>query len=251
VTTHAAEGEAAWTRGELAWPLALLAGFGGTWAGLATGLPFAASVIALVLLAPIHLTLVRLGRPGVGAVVALGALVGVIGAVIGAQLEGATPGELAPSLVAAPHLGNELKALVGGVGGPSGPALALRAAVFAAAAALSRPTRGIVPLAVALVACGAWALAVGELVAAQVVLGAAPLTAVLVLWPPFLAAELAALTLAGAALAVGAACPPDRRRSQWLAGLGLELAALAAWSFAAAPWARWARHALGLFGETG
>jgi len=249
----------AWARGDLAWPLALLAGFGGTWAGLATGAPWAAPLLALLLLAPVHLTFVRLGQPGVAAALGMGALVGVGAAIVGAALEGASS-ELPSALPLAPWLGSEATRLVAG-GDAWRPlrATLFHAAAFGAALATARLSRGLGPLLVAILMVGASALGVGELAARAVAAGGSPLVSLLLAWPPPGVVELAAIALCGAALA-GDPAQGDRgqgdrgregRRALLLGGLLLELAALLAWAFAAEPWGRWAAQALGLSGGTG
>ncbi len=246
-----AANRASWARAEVAWPLALLAGFGATWAGLATGVPSVAPILAMLCLAPIHLTLVRLGRPVAAALLGLGGLAGAAGVVVGAVLEGAAE-ELLPVLPLASILGREIPVLVHGEPGwQAGQAGLLRAAVFVVALAGARVSRGLVPLVVAFAAVGATAWGVGRVAAPAVAAGANPIASVLLAWPPQGAAELAALLLCGAALAGGAQDGRERRRSLLVGGLGLELAALLAWVLAAESWGRWAAHALGLPAGTG
>jgi hypothetical protein len=211
----------------------------------------AAPLLALALLAPVFLTFVRLDEPGLAAMLAMGGLAGAAGAVTGSVLEEGATAELLSALSLAPYLGREPAALAGGGAFEPGQGVLVRAACFGVALALARPTRGLAPLLIALLAVQAGAFGAAELAHRAVLAGENALLATLVAWPPPAAAELAAWVLCGSALAAGAVSRGSGRWMQLLGGLGLELAALVAWGFAAEPWGRWAAHTLGLSAHTG
>lgn len=227
-----------WASLEVAWPLSLFGGFAGTWAGLATGFVGVAAGLATAAVAPLHLALVRRGEPGRAALVGLGWGLGIAGAVLGSVFEGA--GEELSGVL----FGARAWAEVAG-GGPSGPAMALHLAVFAAALLLSRWSEGLAALLAAAFAFASVALLAGERALPEVSHGAHSALATLAHLPLGLTAEAVALVLAGAASGSVAGTVPVLTRAPdghsdttrvgtsrpLIAGaLGLEFLALAGWS---------------------
>lgn len=232
-TGHASE--PAWLRDELGWPLSLFAGFGGTWAGLASGVPGLSVLVTTACLAPLVLGLQNRGRGRRALVLALGGVVGAAGAVVGAVLEGGL-GEVEPLLPGARAARSGLTSLLaGGSGGAPLARLVRQAGPVLAGLALARATRGLIPLAVALAVATAQAAAVAERAAASGLGGGSRLVPLVVGWPPGALLEVAGLLALGMALGRVPGTPPPS--TQLRAGCAaLALSPLAWWL--APAWAR-------------
>lgn len=209
---------ALWESPEVAWPLALAGGFAGTWAGLAAGVPGVAALLATAALVPLHLAFARRGAPGLAALLGLGWVGGIAGAVVGSVLEGSGSAVRDALLFPDP--------LIEAAGAN---AAGLHLALFAAVLLAAHWTRGIAALVAASAVGGSAAWVAAERALPAVSEGAAPLLATLYAAPPSLGAEALALVLAAVALA-GAGGERERARPLLWGALGLEILALAGWS---------------------
>jgi hypothetical protein len=221
----------------------LLAGFAGTWAGLASGVPGLPLLFSTAAVAPLFLGFQSRGEPKSALLAALGGALGGAGAVLGAVFEGGAP-EAVPALLGSRWLGGQLESLLGGAPRPRPLVMVLQHALaLAIAVALARPTRGISALCFALGSFEAMAAGVGGHALLEPRDGGQRLLAVVVCWPPGVLAEgLAALAL-GIALSIprGAALPGRLLRL----GIACAAAALVAWALGR-PWGRLAARAVGL-----
>lgn len=181
-------GAPVWLRLEVIWPLAILAGFGGTWTGLAAGSGWLATLGALGLYAPIHVELGRRNASGVAAATGVGWALGIAGAVLGAALE-AKAGSVVVGLPLAQLLDRDLD------GGSLPSGLLLVSVPLALSALGSSATHGAFALLLAALGQGAVCSALSTRVIAAVGEGVHPLFAVLAAWPPHHAAWVAAALL--------------------------------------------------------
>ncbi|MFT5285799.1 MAG: hypothetical protein ACI8TQ_001967 [Planctomycetota bacterium] len=76
-----------WHQAELAWPIALFAGFAGSSLGVASGLPGVGPLAAMILFAPLYLGLIHRNRTGLAALISIGWLAAVGAAAAGAVLD--------------------------------------------------------------------------------------------------------------------------------------------------------------------
>lgn len=220
-------------REELAWPLSLFAGFAGTWAGLSTGVPGLAALLATACISALVVGLSNRGRRMRAFACALGGVVGVAGAVLGSTFEGesqvlfrALPGAgLARTELARLFAGSALEPLAGAL---------LHLVPVVAGLALARVTMGVGPVLAATLGVGATSAAVAENAVEFGVAGGHRLLAVVLGWPPGALAEVVGLLALGVAWAGPRGSLPPRSLvvGGWIA---LGLAALA-WA-GALPWA--------------
>lgn len=211
--------ESRWANLDLAWPLSLVGGFAGTWAGLATGLPGVAAVLATAAVGPLHLAFGRRGDAGAAALVTLGWALGIAGAVVGAVFEGAGAEIGRPLLLDLPPVGV--------------PTAALHLGLFAAALLLARWSRGLGALLLAAGLVGAAAHAAAQAALSAVQAGTHAALAAFSHLPPSLTAEAVAVLMVAAALSGSGPRERDTRtraRPLLLGALGLEFLALAGWS---------------------
>lgn len=76
-----------WQLPEVAWPLAIFAGFLGSAIGITTGVPFAGAALATLLFAPLYLALVVRERTMLAALVSVGWLAALAGGAAGSVME--------------------------------------------------------------------------------------------------------------------------------------------------------------------
>jgi hypothetical protein len=241
--------EPAWRQPEVAWALAILAGFVGASVGLYTrqpGLPEALSTAAFV---PLFLALLeRRGALLVG-LLGLGWGVGIAGAVVGAVLD-----ERSAMVRAALPLGRAYAALaldpyLGG-GAQEGQALGsiLGLAWIAASLLGSLATRGVLGHLCVAVGLGAVSGATADWALRAVQAGAEPILASLLCFPPCALVALAGVILASAAVVRGRlpAAPEERAhcRILLLVGLAAAVLALVVEPWVAPHWAHAVRRAL-------
>jgi hypothetical protein len=232
-----------WLRAEWAWPLAILLGFGGTWAGLAVGAPWLSIAIAAGLVVPLVSAQAGRGRPETAAWSAIGWLAGIAGAAAGAVLDSDAP-PWSSSVVGEAHyraLAERWLAAEPDAG--SVPWAFVHAVAFAAALGLSRWSRGASAAAASAVGAVALSTVSANLALPALRSGRSPLTVAAFAVPPHLALEIVALAIGGAALASPAAVDPGiARRRRYLLGLSAaaEAAALASGVWAGDEWGRWA-----------
>lgn len=150
-------GALSWERPEVAWPLALLAGFGGTWIGIAGGVSIAvvggasglAAVVAATLFAPLWWQLHARGRPGLAAFAACAWALGIVAAVVGAMAEWGVEAVEGGLPYAATHALLELEPLLAGdvdAGAELLPNVLRNLLLLLLVAALARPLRGLLAL---------------------------------------------------------------------------------------------------------
>jgi hypothetical protein len=235
----------AWAEAELAWPLALGAGFVGAALGRSSGVQLAAPMVAALGLLPLAQRLLALERRALFALCAVGWALGVYAGSLALALS--LPGRDEPALLLEGLFGRELGFLAGTrsapVGaGPGGPWVPLALALALAAAA--RPAAGL------LLWLGAgWildGLAAGALpwVRLAVERGVSPAAAAVMALPPHLALTLAGTLVAAGALAGrGPVLPlsdlPPARRILLVAGSGLGVLGALARPLALPAWSAW------------
>lgn len=234
-----------WTRDELAWPLAILLGFGGAWSAQAVSQPWLAIALPAALFVPLQASLAARGRIGLAAWISLGWLAGIAGASAGGVLEADRVADR-PEVVGAAHYASFFAVPSSTATSPAaGPAwVAWHAAAFGLALVLGRASRGALGL--ALVAFGGGTLASAVTVAAfpAIEAGVAPLWAALVATPPHLALELGALAMAS--VATGAPSGSDARgkalrRTVVLGACVVEVFCLAGGAWWGEVWGAWAQ----------
>jgi len=216
-----------WASMEIAWPLALVCGFAGTWAGLSTGWPGAAALLGTAALAPLHLAFIKRCQPGAAALLSLGWGLGIAGAVAGSVFEGAGA-EVARSLPALSWLEADS---IGGAGAAT--TVLLHLGLFACALMAGRWSHGLGTLLAASLVVAAAALEAAQSALPSVVDGAHAVLGTLAHLPPSLTGEALALLIAGAGLSrPGGVSEYARARTRpiLLGALALEFLALAGWS---------------------
>jgi len=222
-----------WLRDELAWPLSLFVGFAGTWAGLASGVPGLPALLAVAGLAPLWIGFQNRGEPLRAFVLALGGVIGIGGAVLGAVLEGGAV-DAYRALAGAPALRRELLGLLGeGPRTGTGMLLLRHGGALALALLLARPTRGIAPLVAAALGAGGTAAAVGERAVAAGLAGGHRLVAIASAWPPGALAETIAVLALGVVWSRTRGTPAPRLLP--LTGAAFTALALVSWALSA-PW---------------
>ena len=235
-----------WTEPEVAWPLALLAGFAGTWAGLSTGIPGTAAVLATLGFAALHAGLLTRGLGHRAALSTLGWLGGIAVAVAGVSMEQGLPSTITglPFARVWAALRYDPWLVEGGPRGVDAWPLAGAALALALPALLTLTARlgaGILALLGLALATGAMAGSSGPLAVALVERGWHPLQAVGLSWPPHTLAVLAASALwisAAAARRPWDASSADRR-SLVLWGAGLALFGVLGELLGHGPWMSW------------
>ena len=193
------------TMPEVAWPLGLLSGFVGTWAGLTARVPGLGALGGVLAFVALHATLLGRGRRSLAAAVALGWGGAVTAAVMGTVIELgfdkihlALPfaaswdaSQVAPWIdpdVRAPHLLS-----LGGMGVGLG--------VVAAMVALARVAHGVGALLAAALYLGAAGAGAGRVVALAMEHGGDPLFTSLVAFPPHVGLQVAGGLLIATVLA--------------------------------------------------
>lgn len=235
-----APGEAWWQRFELAWPLAIVAGFGATWAGLALGFPGAAAILATALLAPSYVAQLARGRRVQAAVLALLWTLGIVGAVVGVTLEGS----LEPVLDALPGA-RLLVASELGASAATSPLATLprNLGVVALVLILARPGWGLLALLASALLAGALAGVAASWSVEAVEAGWSPSLAALAGLPPHLLLALVALFLGAAALAEPGLAPrfpfTELRRAMLWSAVGLAAVALGLQGWLVESWHGW------------
>ncbi len=248
-----------WTEPEVAWPIALVAGFLGAYVGIAIPVPGMGMLVAVLAFAPLYLVLQRRGRVRLAAVLAAGWIFGVGAATCAAVLDStfSRVAEVVPG--AWRFRDGELAPWLSGGTGVEGSewTRALRnAGILAGILAVARPSRGLLSL----LALGGAATAVGAGVGWFVDLaleqGGEPALLALMAVPP----HYAFLTLGAALLAtvVADARPlfgggradgvrefDPHRRQLLAAGSVLAILGLALDPLLAARWGAWLGSTIG------
>ncbi len=237
-----------WARVELAWPLSLLAGFGGSWVGLLVGVPGAAALGAFLAFLPVHNLHCGGGNPRFSALLGLGWAVGILGAILGSALEGGADG-IGASLPLSSLFVE--RGVVAWFGGPGADAAAARAGVWVLPLLLARPARGLAFLLLFALAVGAAGAGAGWVSARAAGAGVSPLSACALGLSPFLLLEVSGTLAVGLALAEPLPLRPFRALGPWRRGaLGLGAAAIALGIVLevtlAEPWAAWVDASAGL-----
>jgi hypothetical protein len=239
----------AWTQPELAWPLALVAGFVGSTLGIRTGIPGTGALLALGLFSPLYLGLFGRGRIRLAALISIGWMAAVGAAAAGSVLDGSF-NEVARACPGA-HSFRDLEIRTWIEGERSGPEtwpllrnLALTLLLLAAA----RPTRGFLTLLGLGVAASAVGCGVGWFAEAADTMD--PAMACLFGIPPHCVFVLCGVALSGVALAerrpwIPAPGGGDQRRALIVAGLALAAAGLFLEPLLAATWGSWMAQAVG------
>ena len=232
-----------WRQPEIAWPLALVTGFAGTWGGIAAGIPGLAALLAATLFAPLFGALATRGHGRLAAWLAGGWAFGVAAAIAGCAFESSA--SRVAALLPGSGLGWELAVLAParGVGGALGPAaVGLGTGLLVAAAA--RPARGVLALLATALVLGAVLGGTARVAVAAAGLGWDAVRATAVSWPPHVLLGLAGCL--GLACAVAEPAPlrplawvqPARRRLL-VVGIALLGAAAVGGVVAAPAWAAW------------
>ena len=189
-----------WNQPEVAWPLALAAGFVGTWLGLLTGVPGLAQVVATAAFAPLYVRLLGRGQVLLAGWTSVAWMLAIAAAVAGVALGGSDQEVRGLLLVSDPALLGSL-----GLGDGSGPStralrLAWHLAGLLVLLVLARPLRGVLGLGVVgLFVSGVSGAATA--VAAEAGGTIDPLRACFLGWSPGLLLGLAGASMACAAVA--------------------------------------------------
>ena len=239
-----------WSQPEWAWPLAILAGFAGTWAGLQVELPGVPEALSCAAFAPLYLALLSRRGARLVALLALGWVVGMAGAVQGAVLDdlgrnvrSALPLGGAYRLVALdPWLETDAR--------PAARAIWSVGAWVVVTPALAWFSRGILSLLSIAMATGAVMAGAADWALRAVQAGSSPLTAALACTSPMAAVEITGVILASSAAAAWRIPAPGpvlrgRRQMFWI-GMILALGTAAAESWLGPYWALAVRRLLAL-----
>ena len=239
-----------WAQPELAWPLAILAGFAGAWVGLQLQLPGVPESVACAAFAPLYLALLGLRGARLVAMLALGWVLGIAGAVQGAVLD-----DLGQNVRSALPLGGAYRAMgldpwLEPGAQPLARSIWVVCAWIVVTPALAWVSRGILSLLSIAMATGAVMAAAADWALRAVQAGSGPLTAALLCTSPMAAAEIAGVILASSAAAawrIPAPGPVLRgRRQLFLIGMGLALGTALAESWVGPYWAQAVRRLLSL-----
>jgi hypothetical protein len=221
-----------WRSGEISWPLALAAGFAGTWLGIECGVPGAGVLLSAGALAPLWAAHQARGRAGLAGALACGWLVAGVMAHVGCAWEDGFGG-VAHSLpggraFAEARLTAWARAAQGGGVDFAFPLLAL--VVAALVALVARPAAGFLALVASALAAGFAGVTAGRVATGARAAGWDPVTtAMLALPPSFWLAAFGTLLLAAGIAAPGPFWPLDTvrgRRRLMTVGLGLLAAGL-------------------------
>ncbi len=213
-----------WFNTELAWPLAVAAGFVGTLLGLSSGLTGAGAVLALAAFLPLHLGLLRRERRILVALCGCAWLVAVSAAIVGSGLEHAPEDVLAQW-----PFGAQLSAAL------ERPDATLARDLVGALLLLGAMRIGRGSLGLFLCVLLGGAAVAGRLAGLDLPTGGEdwnPAAVVLAAWPPHLLLALCGAIVAGAVLADGRAVLPlsvlgEDRRHVLAAGAGILVMGLA------------------------
>lgn len=249
-----------WAAPEIAWPLALVSGFGGTWAGIELGFPGVAALLAAGTFAPLWIALLVRGRRLLAVLLSLGWAIGIYAAAIGcafadrwASVSIALPGSgtwvgyVLQPWIAASREGAWTAAPL------AWAATAGALALVAGAARLGQGLPAVLLLAVLLGAAGGGVARVAERAVDQ---GWDPLLAAMLAWPPHTGLQVLGALLVCTALAEpGPLLPlrwlPPERRALLLGGLVAAAVGLASELLFATTWIRWLGHRIDLRGILG
>lgn len=211
-----------WAQPDLAWPLAVLAGFLGTWAALLVVRPWLAVPLALALLWPLEERVRASGNALLATWLGLAFLIGIAGAVAGTAIEAGSVGVVAGVPLADVLRSSDFPFLDGR---PAGSGWATLPRNLVALGGLLAAGRYGPPL----LAVGLAGLVTAALSACAAVPAAAeagdPLRAFLATWPPHLALGLLGGLFAAGLLGTVRSDPATGPRRDLLAG-ALGLAAL-------------------------
>ena len=238
-----------WHQAELAWPLALLAGFAGSSIGIGTGLPGVGPLASMMLFAPLYLGLIHRNRTGLAALISLGWLAGVGAAAAGAVLDEGFAA-IARSCAGATGLREVefLPWLEGDRSGPTNGSFLRNFYLGIGLLLVARHSIGLISLA-GLAAC---ASAVGASVGwfATEALSMEPATACILGIPPHYAFLLAGLLMLVAVLSDRRRLLPlsditDVRRNLMVAGAALLVLGFLAEPLLSRAWGTWMSEAVG------
>ena len=249
-----------WAAPEIAWPLALVSGFGGTWAGIEIGVPGVAAVLAAGTFAPLWVALLARGRRTLAVWLGLGWAIGIGAAAIGcalamqwASVSAALPGSGAwVGYALQPWLAASRQG-----GWPAAPrALAAAVVALALVAAGARIGQGLPAVLLLALLAGAVGGGVARVCERAVEQGWDPPLAAMFACPPHTALQLAGAVLFASALAEpGPLLPlrwlPPGRRALLVGGLGAACAGLLVELTLATTWVRWIADRIDLRGILG
>jgi len=239
-----------WAQPEWAWPLAILAGFAGTWVGLQVQLPGVPESVSCAAFAPLYLALLSRRGARLVALLAFGWVVGMAGAVQGAVLD-----DQVENVRSALPLGGSYRAL--GLDAWLEPAarravhpIPIVCAWIVVTPALAWVSRGILSLLSIAMATGAVMAAAADWALRAVLAGSGPLTAAVACTSPMATVEIAGVILASSAAAawrIPAPGPVLRgRRLMFWGGMVLALGTAAAESWLGPYWGQAVRRFLSL-----
>ncbi|MEM7310937.1 MAG: hypothetical protein AAF682_29980 [Planctomycetota bacterium] len=232
-----------WNQPEVAWLIGSALGFAAAWAGGVSGLPWAGALVAAALAVALQFLLLRRGRDGTAAMVALSTALGAALAGVGLVLEQSYLSAAPAFPLAEAFVEREIRPLLAGDTDLILAATGRNALVALVLLVLARPTQGLAPLVGGAVAGGALGVAGGWCATAGADTPPEVLDGVLGVAPWGL------LQLAGVLLAQAALAGPERlfpldemapaRRRVLFLGLVLLALGLAAQPLVAAPWGAW------------
>jgi uncharacterized membrane protein SpoIIM required for sporulation len=228
--------------------LAILAGFAGAWAGLQLELPGVPEAASSAAFAPLYLALLSRRGARLVALLALGWVVGIAGAVQGAVLD-----DLSRSVRSALPLGGAYRVIgldpwLDPAAQPTAASVWIVCAWIVVTPALAWVSRGILSLLSIAMATGAVMAAAADWALRAVQAGSNPLGSALVYTSPMAALEIAGVILASSAAAAWRIPAPGpvvrgRRQMFWI-GMVLALGTAAAESWLGPYWAQAVRHFL-------
>ncbi len=230
-----------WDQPEVAWALALAAGFAGTWLGIASKLPGLNALVATTLYAPLYLALLRRGRSGLAAFTSVSWCFGIVLAPLAAAHTDSFAAIAPRLLLARPYVDGELGLLVGGSDVDVVGATLRNAVIAIVLIAVARPALGLGTLLGLALGVGTLGGGAAWFAERAVERGADPVAAALAGLAPFAVIQLLGLLLCAAALADPTPLRDlaGTRRRMLVAGGLLLLAGLAIQPAIAAPWGEW------------
>jgi len=240
-----------WSQPEVAWPIAMLAGFGGIWLGIETGLPGLGPGVAAIAFTPLFVLLLRRRRGRLAGILMLGWCVGVAAGAVGGVIQDGFP-TVADALPGARWWQRtEVEPwLVGERPADPGLRVGRNAIAVVVLLVLARPTLGLASIAALALGASAVGAAVGRFAERASADGGEPALWALSAVPPHYALAVVGLGLATAALAQPEPLRPfaelsDRRRRMLVGGTAAALAGVVSEPVVAPVWGGWLATALG------